>query len=167
MDGQAGTIFRIREFTRREKTCIRQDVKRFEKIGRDHHCQSLDDYANFVRERMKRTVDGEFTLKSVMLIRGFIAYFGDRLMRETNLARVATTLELAPGWLLRDAETFQTVFVGDVIVDCLLTDDLWAPTLDEIMDELIDWNYGYLDTEDVPTPHVWDPNTGLQNYLAA
>lgn len=167
MNTKTGPMLRTREFTRREKTCIRQDVKRFQKIGRDHRCDSLEDYAHFVRERIKITNEGEFTIKSLSLIRGLIAYFGDRLIRETNLERVATTLQRTPGWLLRDPKTFQAVFVSDLIIDFLITNKLWEPTLDEIMDELIDWNYGYLDTEDLHTVHVWDPDTGLQDYLAA
>lgn len=167
MNTKPATTLRIREFTRREKTCIRQDVKRFEKIGRDHRCDSLEDYAHFVRERMKYSDTGEFTIKSLTLVRGLIAYVGDQLKRETNLERVMTTLELAPGWLLRDPDTFQTVFVGDVVIEYLITNDFWAPTLDEIIDELIDWNYGYLETEDLHTRHVWDPDTGLGAYLAA
>ena len=167
MDNQVDTTLRTREFTRREKTCIRQDVKRFEKIGRDHGCDSLEDYAEFVRERMRFTDEGDFTLKSLLLVRGLIAYFGDRLIRETMLERVAITVQQTPGALVRDPQTFQTVFVANLIFDYLMTDDLWAPTLDEIMDELVDWNYGYLDTEDVQTNHAWDPNTGLHDYLAA
>ena len=58
----ADTTLRIREFTRREKTCIRQDVKRFEKIGRDHHCNSLEDYVDFVRERIRFTDEEESPL---------------------------------------------------------------------------------------------------------
>ena len=167
MNTAAQSPLRIREFTRREKTCIRQDVKRFEKIGRDHRCDSLEDYAYFVRERLRYTDQGEFTLKSLMLVRGLIAYVGDQLIRQTGLERVITTLQLAPGWLLRDPGTYQTVFVGDVVINHLITDDMWAPTLDEIVDELIDWNYGYLDKEDLSTDHVWDPDSGLSDYLAA
>lgn len=167
MNAKADTTLRIREFTRREKTCIRQDVKRFEKIGRDHRCDSLDDYADFVRERLRFTDEGYFTTKSVSLVRGLIAYVGDQLIRATNLERVMTTLQLAPGWLLRDPGTYQTVFVGDLVIGYLLTHDLWGPTLDDIMDELVEWNDGYLDKEDLYTRHVWDPEIGLGDYLAA
>ena len=167
MDSQVDTTLRIREFTRREKACIRQDVKRFEKIGRDHRCDSLEDYVVFVRERMRFTDEGDFTVKSLLLVRGLIAYFGDRLIRETTLERVATTLQHTPGSLVRDPQTFQTVFVANLIFDYLMTDDLWAPSLDEIMDELVDWNDCHLATEDVQTAHAWDPNTGLHDHLAA
>lgn len=167
MDATADTTLRIREFTRREKTCIRQDVKRFEKIGRDHHCNSLEDYVDFVRERIRVTDEGGITTKSLLLIRGLIAYFGDRLIRQTTMERVATTLQHTPGSLVRDPQTFQTVFIANLIFDHLIADDLWAPSLDEIMDELIDWNDGYLDTEDVQTDHAWDPTTGLREYLIA
>ena len=77
-----------RAFTRREKTIIRQDVKRFEKIGRDHRCVSLEDYANFVADRMKTDDHGGLTPKSFELFRGLVAYFGDQLLYETTLARL-------------------------------------------------------------------------------
>ena len=82
------------------------------------------------------------------------------------MERVATTLQHTPGSLVRDPD-FQTVFIANLIFDHLIADDLWAPSLDEIMDELIDWNDGYLDTEDVQTDYAWDPNTGLREYLVA
>lgn len=40
--------FSVRTFSRREKTCIRQDVKRFEKIRRGHGCEVLDDFVEFL-----------------------------------------------------------------------------------------------------------------------
>lgn len=167
MTTKVATPLRIRALTRREKTVIRQDVKRFEKIGRDHHCHTLEDFATFVRERLRIADTGQFTPKSLQLVGGLTAYFGDRLIRATDFIRIATTPQAAPGWMLRDPSTFQTVFVLDLIIEHVIAMHPWEPTLDDIRDELVDWNAGYTETVELFTDHVWDPDTGLNDYLVA
>src|SRR5699024_8613217 len=103
-----------RAFTRREKTSIRQDVKRFQKIGRDHGCAVLEDYAEFVAERLRYDDTGILTYRSVELIRGLSAHFGDLLLHYTSMVRIAgepritncenrtlhNFVETFPGWLV-------------------------------------------------------------------
>lgn len=157
----------LREFTRREKTQLRQRVKRFEKIGRDHHCAVLEDYVNFVRDRFRVTDQKLPTDKSAELVLGLIAYVGDRLIRATDLERIAVSDRVLPGGLIRDPNTFQTVFVDSLVLEQIVGFNRWVPSLDEIFDQLVDWNLGYLCKEDLQTTQVWDPEIGLQNYLAA
>src|SRR5699024_10016778 len=111
-----------RAFTRREKTIIRQDVKRFEKIGRDHKCVTMEDFADFVTNRMKYK-DGKITVTSKRLIRGLTVSFGEQLLHTTTMARLPIDLtggtqprssplrSATPGWLLADRFVSQTVLV--------------------------------------------------------
>lgn len=181
MDSNFGISFHPREFTRREKTCIRQDVKRFEKIGRDHHCDTFEDYVDFVRNRLKFDEDEQLTLKSYELFRGLTAYFGDQLLRNTAFQRVAgeawirardnTETQLGgnalPGWLLFDAGTGQLIYVSWIVLEQVLVAPYRSASLDDIFDEIIDWNHGYLLREDLHTSGVGGPDVGLEDYLAA
>ena len=167
-------IFAIspRALTRREKTCIRQDVKRFEKIGRDHGCTSFEDYAEFVGERTRRDDEGFLPQKSFELFRGLGAYFGDQLLDETTMTRSTGDLRahephdtLAqqivanhPGWLLVDHLTDQSVIIPCIMTQRIFSANYWSASLDDIFDELVDWNQGYLTNDDVQTPWVSGPD---------
>ncbi|GAA2044072.1 hypothetical protein GCM10009720_26200 [Yaniella flava] len=154
-----------RAFTRREKTSIRQDVKRFEKIGRDHGCVSMEDFAHFVSDRVKSNSAGGLTSSSKELIRGLAVYFGEQLLYNTTLARLAvdfvdddSTLRSAiawheenPGGVLVDRFAGQSVFAPSIILERLDESHRWPVSLDEILDQIIDWNHGYLFREEVET----------------
>src|SRR5699024_11614235 len=86
--------FTPRKFTRREKTIIRQDVKRFEKIGRDHGCTTLEEYAEYVTERTHRDADGYLTQKSFGLFRALGAYFGEQLLYNTTMTRATCNVQV-------------------------------------------------------------------------
>lgn len=170
-----------RVFTRREKTTIRQDVKRFEKIGRDHGVITFDDYAFFVADRVKFDDGDKLTEKSFTLMRGLIAYFGEELLYETTLARLATDLSThnqyqavsestwnaLPGRLLVDRFAGQTVLVTNIIYDRVFPADRWPVSLDEIFDQIIDWNQGYLIRDEVDTKWVIGNDIEPEDYLAA
>lgn len=157
-----------RAFTRREKTSIRQDVKRFEKIGRDHGCVTMEDYARFVSDRLKPNDQGGISPSSWGLIRGLAVYFGEQLLYNTTLARMAADfadedpgVQLAidwhegnPGGLLVDRFAGQHVFVPSIILERLDESHRWPVSLDEILDQIIDWNHGYLFREEVETRFV-------------
>lgn len=170
-----------RAFTRREKTCIRQDVKRFQKIGRDHGCTVLEDYAEFVAERLRYNDTGILTTRSVELIRGLSAYFGDLLLHYTTMVRIAgepritnyesrTTrnfIETFPGWLVADQITTQSVMVPMIVYDRVTTSTFWTESLDDIFDEIVDWNEGYLTRDDVHTPWILGPDLEMSDFWAA
>jgi hypothetical protein len=170
----------FRGFSRREKTIIRQDVKRFEKIGRDHGCTLLDEFVEYVAERTKRDDEGYLTQKSFILFRGLGAYFGDQLIRHTMMGRFACDVRVHgsnndtmtvmaqanPGWLVSDVMLDQ-----HVIVPYLMTEHVfptgWAPSLDDIFDQLIDWNQGYLIKEELDTTCVFGEDLEPVNFYAA
>ena len=170
-----------RAFTRREKTCIRQDVKRFQKIGRDHGCAVLEDYAEFVAERLRYHEAGELTTRSVELIRGLGAYFGDLLLHYTTMVRVAGELRMTseekrsirnvmdtfPGWLVADQITTQSVMVPLIVHDRVTSSTYWTESLDDIFDEIVDWNEGYLTRDDVHTPWIFGPDLEMSDFWAA
>lgn len=170
-----------RAYSRREKTILRQDVKRFQKIGRDHGVMAFDDYAYFVIDRVKRDESGQLTQKSFTLLRGLISYFGEELLYETTLARLATDLTVTgddpllwerqwgdtPGRLLVDRFAGQTVMVADIIHSRVFANDQWPIALDEIFDQIIDWNQGYLIRDEVETPWVIGNDIEPEDYLAA
>lgn len=168
-----------RAFTRREKTIIRQDVKRFEKIGRDHHCVDLEDYANFVADRMKTDEQGAITPKSFELFRGLVAYFGDQLLYETTLARLTGDVciegqepidalgDTIPGWLLADRFEDLHVLVGPLIYDRIFGRQQYPVPLDELRDQIIDWSHGYLFTAEVETFWVFGEDIAPEEYLTA
>src|SRR5699024_719574 len=172
---------RFRNFTRREKTSIRQDVKRFEKIGRDHGCDSFDDYAEYVRERTKRDDEGFLLQKSFELFRGFGAYFGDQLIRATSMTRTACNMTLDglgsevfaemvehnPGWMVADMRLPQMVVVPYLISEQLFVDDPWPTALDDIFDQIIDWNLGYLDQLEIDSAWVIGVDLEPVRYSAA
>lgn len=168
-----------RAFTRREKTVIRQDVKRFEKIGRDHRCVSLEDYANFVVDRMKTDDNGALTPKSFELFRGLVAYFGDQLLYETTLARLAGEVHIEgqgpldalggsiPGWLLADRFEDLHVLVEPLIYDRIFGHQQWPVPLDDLRDQIIDWSHGYLFTAEVETFWVFGEDMAPEEFLTA
>lgn len=170
-----------RAFTRREKTILRQDVKRFQKIGRDHGVITFEDYAYFVTDRMKRDGFGQLTENSLALLRGFISYFGEELMHETTLARLATDLTVTqsaaqevqqhwnsvPGRLLVNRFVGQQVLVAGVIQDRVFGTAPWPMPLDEIFDQIVDWNQGYLIKDEVETRWVIGNDIEPEDYLAA
>lgn len=170
-----------RAFTRREKTCIRQDVKRFQKIGRDHGCAVLEDYAEFVVERLRYHDDGDLTSRSFELVRGFGAYFGDLLLSYSPMVRIAGELRMTnpngrltenlmdshPGWLLADQMTTQSVVVPLIITDRVTSSSYWAESLDDIFDEIVDWNQGYLSQDDIRTPWILGPDLEVPDLWAA
>lgn len=170
-----------RAFTRREKTSIRQDVKRFQKIGRDHGCTVLEDYAEFVAERLRYQDNGDLTTKSFELIRGLGAYFGDALLDHTPMVRIAgemhvnipqgrdteNLMDSHPGWLLGDQITTQSVIVPLIITDRVTTSMQWTESLDDIFDEIVDWNQGYLTRDDIRTPWVLGPDLEVPAFWAA
>ena len=175
------TKFIAREFSRGEKTCIRQDVKRFEKIGRDHGCATLDNYADFVTERTRRDDEGFLTQKSFELFRGLGAYFGHQLLQNTTLSRIACDVqpkgshghltaaiaEANPGWLVADIHLNQYVIVPYLIVECVFPTSPWLDSLDDIFDQIIDWNHGYLSLEDIATIWVFGHDREPADNLAA
>lgn len=170
-----------RPFTRREKTIIRQDVKRFQKIGRDHGCTLLEDYAEFVSERLRRDDEGNLTAKSFELVRGLGAHFGDLLLDYTPMTRVTGDLDVTylsateaknivdkhPGWLMVDQWTTQSVLIPFVIADRLLVSNYWAASLDDIFDEIVDWNQGYLTKDDLRTAWALGPDLEDADFWAA
>lgn len=170
-----------RAFSRSEKTILRQDVKRFQKIGRDHGVIAFDDYAYFVIDRIKHEDSGKLTQKSFTLLRGLMSYFGEELLYETTLARLATDLTVAgddpllwerywsdtPGRLLVDRFAGQTVMVANIIHDRVFATDQRPMPLDEIFDQIIDWNQGYLIRDEVETPWVLGNDIEPEDYLAA
>lgn len=171
-----------RAFNRREKTILRQDVKRFQKIGRDHGVSTFEDYAYFVIDRIKRDESGKLTDKSFALFRGLTGYFGEELMNETTLARLATDLTVTedpdaeaveqywsavPGRLLVDRFAGQTVMIADIIYTRVFVADRFPMPLDEIFDQIIDWNQGYLIRDEVETPWVIGNDIEPEDYLAA
>jgi len=167
-----------RPFTRREKTSIRQDVKRFEKIGRDHKCVTMEDFADFVTNRMKYK-DGKITVTSKSLIRGLTVYFGEQLLYNTTMARLAidvtggtqhlisTLRSENPGWLLADRFVGQTVLVWPIVVDYVTQGHQCSTSLDDLLDQLIDWNHGYLFREEIETPWALGHDLEPENFLAA
>ncbi len=171
----------VRDFSRREKTSIRQDVKRFEKIGRDHGCRTLDDYVEFVTERTRRDEEGNFTQRSFELFRGLGAYFGQRLMDETTLSRLAADVspgaqhedltqqmvEANPGWLLADFFQDQFVTVPFLLTDHIFANSWGQASLDDLFDELIDWNHGYLSKDDVEAAGLFGSDVVPDLFLAA
>lgn len=170
-----------RVFTRREKTLNRQDVKRFEKIGRDHGCLAMEDYANFVIDRIKFDDDGRLTIKSFELLRGLVAFFGNELVWQSTLARLAVDMKsqhpddevlehwttFMPGWLLVDGFADQHVFVANIIYDRIIRADSWLVPLDDILDQIIDWNHGYLIRDEVDTRWIAGYDIEPEDYLAA
>lgn len=168
-----------RAFTRREKTIIRQDVKRFEKIGRDHNCVELEDYANFVADRFKKDDQGLMTPKTFQLFRGLVAYFGEQLLYETTLARLTGEVEFegqgfldsvdatVPGWLLVDRFSSLDVFVAPLIYDRIAENQRLPVPLDVLMDQIIDWNHGYLFNDEVETSWIFGENVEPEGRLAA
>lgn len=169
---------RPRSFTRREKTSIRQDVKRFEKIGRDHKCVTMADFANFVTDRLKYK-DGRITATSKSLIRGLTVYFGEQLLYNTTLARLAVDITSGaqqlitdlrdenPGWLLADRFIGQTVLVWPIVFDYVTLAPQCATSLDDLLDQLIDWNHGYLFRDEIETPWAFGYDLEPEDYLAA
>lgn len=170
-----------RVFTRREKTILRQDVKRFEKIGRDHGVTTFDDYAHFVIDRIKYDDDDKLTEKSFNLVRGLTAYYGEQLLYDTTLARLATDIagdvleherfatwwKATPGLLLVDRFAGQSVMVASIIWDRIFPSDRWPMGLDELFDQIIDWNHGYLIQDEVDTQWVTGNDMKPEDYLAA
>lgn len=172
---------RFRKFSRREKTSIRQDVKRFEKIGRDHGCCTLDDYVEFVALRTRRDDDGFLTQKSFELFRGLGSYFGDQLLHNTTMIRVGCDIQpddpedyltplmakAHPGWLLSDLLMDQQVIVPYLMAEHVFPTTPWSASLDDVFDQLIDWNQGYLSIEEVETSSLWgDDIDPLDSYAA-
>lgn len=172
---------KFRTFSRHEKTCIRQDVKRFEKIGRDHGCGTLDEYVEYVAERTRRDDGGFLTQRSFELFRGLGAYFGDQLLRNTTMSRVACDVlshhpkhhvtvimaESNPGWLISDVLTNQNVIVPSLMTEHVFPLSPWINSLDEIFDQIIDWNQGYLGIDDLGTASVFGEDLEPLNFLAA
>lgn len=172
---------KYRTFSRREKTCIRQDVKRFEKIGRDHGCTTFDEYVEFVAERTRRDDDGFLTQKSFELFRGLGAYFGDQLLDHTTMTRVACDIqgfhpednsivvmaESNPGWLISDVVRDQNVIVPYLMTEQVFPITPWRDSLDDVFDQIIDWNQGYLFKEDLGTACVFGEDLEPFEFRAA
>ena len=181
MHSNLSFVMTPRAFTRREKTCIRQDVKRFQKISRDHGCATFEDYAEFVYERTRRDDEGHLTQKSFELFRGLGAFFGDQLLDETTMSRGTANVEkdespeaLAhlivanyPGWLLLDHLTGQSVVIPFIMSQRIFTSNYWTASLDDIFDEIVDWNHGYLTVDEVQTPWIAGPDLEAVNLWAA
>lgn len=179
MQQNISVLLNPRPFTRREKTSIRQDVKRFEKIGRDHGCVTLEDYADFVAERIKYDEQGRLIPKSFWLFRGLVSYFGHQLLNETTLARMTGEIEDAqfgtsgllseeiPGWLLVDRFSGLSVFVAPLVYGRILGNEYWSESLDDLMDQIIDWNHGYLFRDEVDTPWIAGEAVEPDEYSAA
>lgn len=173
--------FTPRKFTRREKTIIRQDVKRFEKIGRDHGCTTLEEYAEYVAERTHRDADGYLTQKSFELFRALGAYFGEQLLYNTTMTRATCNVQVRkaddrltqdmvasnPGWLLADMKVKQSVIVPYVMIERLFPVSPWTESLDDLLDQIIDWNHGYLLQEEINTAWVAGYDLEPVGFLAA
>lgn len=170
----------MRPFTRREKTSIRQDSKRFHKIGRDHGCVTLDDYADFVSQRLRRDADGFLTQKSRDYLRGLGVYFGEQLMNESSLMRVAAGFtgqmadpvataitEAQPGWFMADMLQNQFVMIPVAINEHVLGGSSWRDSLDDLLDQIVDWNLGYLSRDDLTTNAIVGSDIEPDLYLAA
>lgn len=181
MHGNLNILMTPRAFTRREKTCIRQDVKRFHKISRDHGCTTFEHYAEFVFERTRRDEEGHLTQKSFELFRGLGAFFGDQLLNETTMSRSTGVLEQEdqqetlmqqivanfPGWLVVDHLTDQSVLIPCIMSQRILTSNYWSASLDDIFDEIVDWNHGYLTVDEVQTPWIAGPDLEAVDLWAA
>lgn len=170
----------LRPFTRREKTSIRQDAKRFHKIGRDHGCVTLDDYAEFVSQRLRHDAEGFLTQKSTDYLRGLGVYFGEQLMNESSLVRVAAELtgklasptakeiiEGQPGWFMIDVLQDQCVLIPVAINEHVLGGPQWRNSLDDFLDQIVDWNLGYVSRDDLVTNALVGSDVEPDAYLAA
>lgn len=170
-----------RPFTRREKTLLRQDVKRFEKIGRDHGCVTMEDFANFVTDRLKYDEAGNLTEYSRKLFRGLVTYFGEQLQYNTTLARMANDVEIekpcstlgwaifqdVPGWLLVDRFWNQSVVVVMIVAERIFRPNPWPTSLDDILDQIIDWNQGYIFIDEIETAWISGDDMEPEHDIAA
>src|SRR5699024_9133066 len=147
----------------------------------DHGVTTFDDYAHFVIDRIKYDDDDKLTEKSFNLVRGLTAYYGDQMLYDTTLARLATDIagvvlehesfatwwKATPGLLLVDRFAGQSVMVASIIWDRIFPSDRWPMRLYVLFYQIIDWNHGYLLQYKVDTKLVTDNDIESEDYLAA
>src|SRR5690625_7602562 len=72
-----------------------------------------------------------------------------------------------PGWLLADMKVKQSVIVPYMMIERLFPVSPWTESLDDLMDQIIDWNHGYLLQEEINSECVAGYVLVLVGSLAA
>lgn len=90
-------------------------------------------------------------------------------VRRVNPADEVTSVmaQTNPGWLMANLWMDQLIIVPYLMTEHVFAPTPWCNSLDEVFDQIIDWNHGYLSIDDIESPSIQGTDIDPLTFYAA